>query len=148
MQRLKSIPLAVGPLVLAAGTVAAFSTMPEAAGPGLQKASDASGKTVPVRAVPADVPPAAPAAEPAEAPDVDAAPADLPDAVSHGAAVSAAAQAEDTTPDTNYGADVSVVARDNHGQTTAAAHRPATAGTPADAGKPEDPGKPENPGRP
>ena len=148
MQRLKSIPLAVGALVLAAGTVAAFSTMPAAAGPGLQKASDASGKTVPVRAVPAEIPPAAPAGDPAEAPDVVAPPADLPDAASHGAAVSAAAQAEDVTPDTNHGADVSVVARDNHGQTTAAAHRPATAGKPADAGKPEDPGKPDNPGRP
>jgi hypothetical protein len=148
MRRLKSIPLAIGALALAAGAVAAFSTMPEAAAPGLQKASDASGKTVPVRAVPAAVPPAAPAAEPAEATDVDAPPAGLPDAASHGAAVSAAAQAEDTTPDTNHGADVSVVARDNHGQTTAAAHRPATAGTPADAGKPVDPGKPEKPGRP
>jgi len=144
MQRLKSIPLAVGALVLAAGTVAAFPTLPEAAGPGLQKASDASGKTVPVRAAPADVPPVAPVADPAEAPDVDA----LPDAASHGAAVSAAAQAEDTTPDTNHGADVSVVARDNHGQTTAAAHRPETAGKPADVGKPEDPGKPDNAGRP
>ena len=147
MKRLKSVPIAIGALALAAGTVAAFSTMPEAAGPGLQKASDASGKTVPVRAVPADAPPAAPALEPAEAPA-------LPDAASHGEDVSAAAKAEDTTPDTNHGADVSAVARDNHGQTTAAAHRPATAGKPTDAGKPdgagkpEDPGKPANPGRP
>ena len=90
MQRLKSIPLAIGALALAAGAAAAFSTMPKAAGPGLQKASDASGKTVPVRAVPAEIPPAAPAADPAEAPDVDGPPADLPDAASHGAAVSAA----------------------------------------------------------
>ena len=48
MKRLKSVPLAIGALTLAAGTVAAFSTMPDASGPGLQKASDASGKTVPV----------------------------------------------------------------------------------------------------
>ena len=142
MTRLKSVPLAIGGLILAAGTVAAFTALPDAAAPGLQKASDASGKTVPVRAVPADVPPAAPVLEPADAP------ADLPDAASHGAAVSAAAQAEDTTPDTNHGADVSVVARDNHGQATAAAHKPATAGKPANVGKPDGAGRPENPGKP
>src|SRR6188472_3068610 len=64
MTRLKSVPLAIGGLILAAGTVAAFTALPDAAAPGLQKASDASGKTVPVRAVPADVPPAAPILEP------------------------------------------------------------------------------------
>lgn len=148
MTRLKSVPLAIGGLVLAAGTVAAFTALPDAAGPGLQKATDVSGKTVPVRAVPAEVPPAAPRAEPADAP------ADLPDAASHGADVSAAARAEDTTPDTNHGADVSVVARDNHGQATAAQHKPEGAGKPDDVGKPdgagqpEDPGKPDDPGRP
>src|SRR6185503_3690661 len=84
MKRLKSVPLAIGALTLAAGTVAAFSTMPESAGPGLQKASDASGKTVPVRAGGVHVPPAAPANEPAEA-------VDLPDAATHGEDVSAAA---------------------------------------------------------
>lgn len=142
MTRLKSVPLAIGGLILAAGTVAAFTALPDAAAPGLQKASDASGKTVPVRDVPADIPPAAPALEPADGP------ADLPDAASHGAAVSAAAQAEDTTPDTNHGADVSVVARDNNGQATAAAHKPATAGKPADVGKPDGAGRPEDPGKP
>jgi hypothetical protein len=141
MTRLKSVPLAIGGLVLAAGTVAAFTAMPDVAVPGLQKASDASGKTVPVRAAPADVPPA-PAAEPADAP------ADLPDAASHGAAVAAAARAEDTTPDTNHGADVSTVARDNHGQATAAQRKPVTAGKPDVAGQPEDPGKPDDPGPP
>ncbi|MFL5713824.1 MAG: hypothetical protein ACJ769_04080 [Chloroflexota bacterium] len=149
MKRLKTVPMAITAVALAAGTVAAFSTLPDAAGPGLQKASDASGKTVPVRAVPADVPPAAPAADPVEAPAVE-----LPDAASHGATVSAAARADDATPDTNHGADVSAAARDNAGQAGAAAHRPSTAGKPADAGKPDgagkpaDPGKPENPGRP
>ena len=142
MTRLKSVPIAIGGLVLAAGTVAAFTALPDAAAPGLQKASDASGKTVPVRAVPADVPPAAPILEPADAP------ADLPDAATHGAAVSAAAQAEDTTPDTNHGADVSLVARDNAGQDAVSAHKPATAGKPADVGKPDDAGRPENPGKP
>jgi hypothetical protein len=142
MTRLKSVPLAIGGLIFAAGTVAAFTALPDAAAPGLQKASDASGKTVPVRVVPADVPPAAPILEPADAP------ADLPDAASHGAAVSAAAQAEDTTPDTNHGADVSVVARDNAGQDAVAAHKPATAGKPADVGKPDGAGRPEDPGKP
>src|SRR3954447_5497726 len=154
MKRLNSVPLAIGAVALAAGTVAAFSTMPDAAGPGLKKASDAAGKTVPVRAVPAEVPPAAPAVVPVEAP------ADLPDAAAHGAEVSAAAKAEDTTPDTNHGADVSAVARDNRGQATAAQHRPANAGKPANvgkpthagkpagAGKPATPGKPANPGKP
>jgi hypothetical protein len=143
MTRLKSVPLAIGALVLAAGTVAAFAAMPDAAGPGLQKASDAAGKTVPVRAVPVDVPAVAPAVEPADAP-----PADLPDAAAHGAIVSAAARADDTTPDTNHGADVSVVARDNAGQDAVAAHKPSTAGKPDGAGQPEDPGKPDDPGRP
>ena len=143
MKRLKGVPLAVGALVLAAGTVAAFSTLPDASAPGLRRASDAAGKTVPVRAAPVDVPPAAPVADPADAPAVD-----LPDAASHGAAVSTAARAEDATPQTNHGADVSVVARENSGQATAAEHRPATAGKPAGVGKPEDPGKPVNPGRP
>ena len=141
MTRLKSVPLAIGALTLVAGTVAAFSTMPASAGPGLQKASDASGKTVPVRAGGVHVPPAAPANEPAEA-------VDLPDAATHGEDVSAAAKAEDTTLDTNHGADVSAVARDNHGQATAAEHRPATAGKPADPGKPDGAGKPDDAGKP
>ena len=68
MTRLKSVPLAIGGLIVAAGTVAAFTALPDAAGPGLQKATAVSGKTVPVRAVPADVPPAAPALQPADAP--------------------------------------------------------------------------------
>jgi hypothetical protein len=150
MKRMKGVFFALGALLLSVGTVAAFSTMPEAAGPGLQKASEHSGKTVPVRSAPDQAPPA-PAAAPAE----DAtAPADLPDAASHGAAVSAVATADDATPDTNHGADVSAVAKDNKGQATAAQHRPATAGKPADAGKPDgagkpdDPGQPENPGKP
>ena len=138
MTRLKSIPMAIGGLVLMAGTVAAFTALPDAAAPGLHKATEASGKTVPVRAVPVDAPAAAPLVEPDEAPA-----ADLPDAASHGAAVSAVATAEDTTPDTNHGADVSAVAKDNHGQATAAEHRPADAGKPEGVGKPDGVGKPE-----
>ena len=141
MTRLKSIPLAIGGLVLMAGTVAAFTALPDAAAPGLLKATNASGKTVPVRDVPVDVPAVvAPAVAPEEAPAVD-----VPDAAAHGAAVSAVATAEDTTPDTNHGADVSAVAKDNHGQATAAEHRPADAGKPSDAGKPADAGKPDVP---
>lgn len=144
MTRLKSIPLAIGGLALMAGTVAAFTALPDAASPGLQKATDAAGKTVPVRAVPVDAPVVvAPAVAPEEAPAVD-----LPDAAAHGAAVSAVANAEDTTPDTNHGADVSVVAKDNHGQATAAEHRPADAGKPAGAGKPDGAQKPDVPAHP
>ena len=99
MTRLKSVPLAIGGLVLAAGTVAAFTALPDAAGPGLQKASEtlrqdragARGSRMTSRPPRRDLS------------QLDA-PADLPDAASHGAAVSAAAQAEDTTPDTNHGA--------------------------------------------
>jgi hypothetical protein len=139
MTRLKSIPLAIGGLVLMAGTVAAFAALPDAAAPGLQKASEAAGKTVPVRVVSVDAPAfLAPALAPEQAPAVD-----LPDASAHGAAVSAVATAEDTTPDTNHGADVSAVAKDNHGQATAAEHRPADVGKPDGVGKPEGAGKPE-----
>ena len=139
MSRLKSIPLAIGGLVLMAGTVAAFAALPDAAAPGLQKAIDAAGKTVPVRAVPVDAPVVvAPAVAPELAPAVD-----LPDAAAHGAAVSAVATAEDTTPDSNHGADVSAVAKDNHGQAIAAEHRPADAGKPDGVGKPDGAGKPE-----
>ena len=143
MKRLKSVPLAIGAVALAAGTAAAFAAMPDAAGPGLQKASDAAGKTVPVRTTPDQAPPVAPAAVPADAPA-----ADPPDAVSHGVDVSAAANAEDTTPDTNHGADVSAVAKDNAGADAVAAHKPATAGKPADVGKPDGAGKPEDAGKP
>src|SRR3954453_8992457 len=103
MKRLKTVPMAIGAMALAAGTVAAFSTLPDAAGPGLQKASDASGKTAPERAIPDGVPPPSPAVEPAVVEPAVA----LPDAGSHGATFSAASRAEYPTPDTNYGADLS-----------------------------------------
>ena len=113
MTRLKSIPLAIGGLVLMAGTVAAFAALPDAATPGLQKATEVSGKTVPVRAVPADAPAVdVPALEPAEAPAVD-----LPDAAST-APLSQRRNCRGRTG-TNHGADVAAVARDNVGQATA-----------------------------
>ena len=52
------------------------------------------------------------------------------------------AKADDTTPDTNHGADVSAVARDNTGQAIAKTHRPAGAGKPDGVGKPAGVGKP------
>ena len=54
MTRLKSIPFAIAGLVVLAGTAAAFAALPEASTHGIQTATDASGKSVPVRAVPAD----------------------------------------------------------------------------------------------
>ncbi|HET7471973.1 MAG TPA: hypothetical protein VFJ71_02505 [Candidatus Limnocylindrales bacterium] len=146
MQRLRNAPLAL--LVLAATTgVAGAASVPAAASTGLGVAADHAGGTVPVVPDARDtdhVPDAAP----------DAAPADAPTADNHGAAVSAVATGDDPTPDTNRGADVSAVARDNHGQATAADHRPADGGRPDGAGKPDgagapaDPGKPADPGRP
>ncbi len=138
MTRLKSIPLAIGGLALMAGTVAAFTALPDAAAPGLQKATEASGKSVPVRAAPVDAPAVlAPEVAPVEAPAVD-----LPDAAAHGAAVSAVATSEDSTPDTNHGADVSAVAKDNAGQAAAAEHKPADVGKPDGVGKPDVPAHP------
>ncbi len=147
MPRFRSLAIAVAALSLSAGSALAFTALPDAASKGLDRATQASGKTVPAR-------PASPAGPPAdEAPAVDTeqpadAPADLPDAAQHGAAVSAVAKADDLTPDTNHGADVSAVARDNHGQATAADHRPADAGPPADHGKPDSAGKPDGAGKP
>jgi hypothetical protein len=74
--------------------------------------------------------------------------ADLPDVASHGTDVSVAARAEDPTPDTNRGADVSAVARDNHGQSVAASHKPEGVGKPDGVGKPEGAGQPTDPGIP
>jgi hypothetical protein len=113
--------------------------LPSAATDELEKASDASGRTVPAR--PAALP--APAAQDAETEAVT-----LPDAASHGTDVSTVATGEDATPDTNRGADVSAAAKDNHGQSVAASHRPATAGKPEGAGQPEDVGKPDGVGKP
>src|SRR4029450_7985443 len=117
MTQLKSIPLAIGGLVLMAGTVAAFAALPDAATPGLQKATGVSGKTVPVRAVPADALAVDTRAVETEEAPAEAPTGDLPDAASHGAAVSDVATAEDPTPDTNRGADASTVSKDNTGQT-------------------------------
>ena len=139
MTRFRSFGVAVVALALSAGAVAAFNTLPDAASTGLDRATGASGQTVPAR----------PDALPAPADDQGNVNAqDLPDAASHGVDVSTVARADDPTPDTNHGADVSAVAKDNHGQSIAAEHRPTDAGAPDGAGKPEGAGKPDQPGRP
>jgi hypothetical protein len=129
MTRLKSLPLAIGAVVVSAGTVLAFSALPDAATTGLANAASHSGQTVPAR-------PAEPGAPADTTVTVNTPSAVTPDAPTdnHGAVVSAVANAADTTPATNHGADVSAVAKANHGQTVALAHRP------ADAGKPVAPG--------
>jgi len=116
--RLRNAPLAFVALLASAGLVAAAST-PEAANDGLAIATQHSGQSVPV--VP-DAPVGAPPAAPAGA--------------GHGADVSAVATGTDPTPNTNRGADVSAVAKDNHGHATASQHTPTTAGKPTTTGKP------------
>jgi hypothetical protein len=151
MSRARSLAIAIAVLALSAGAVAAFTTLPNAAWNGLNKANDVSGQTVPAR--PADLPGSV------DVQSVDLSAEDLPDAASHGVDVSTVATSDDPTPDTNRGADVSAAAKDNHGQDVAADHRPADvppanagapdgAGTPEGAGQPEAPGQPEDPGAP
>ena len=144
--RFKTIPVAVAGLLLSAGAVFGFASMPGAATGGLDKATTASGHTVPARPATVEAPPAvAPnTTETEDATDQDSTDgAGGPKAGTHGADVSAVATAEDSTPETNHGADVSTAAKANAGQTIAGTHRPAEAGKPADAGKPANPGKPE-----
>jgi hypothetical protein len=143
MPRLKSLPLAFGVLALSAAAAYGFATMPSAADPGLDKATEASGQILPAR-------PAAPGPPAADVVTNEAhVPlADLPDAAGHGADVSSVAKSDDPTPDTNKGADVSAAAKDNAGQAAVASHRPAGAGKPEGAGKPDDPGAPADPGPP
>ena len=71
-----------------------------------------------------------------------------PQSASHGATVRAAATSDDPTPETTHGADVSAVARDNHGQAEAAEHTRAGTGKPDWAGKPDHAGKRQGPGKP
>jgi hypothetical protein len=144
MTRLRSLPISIVAVLVCAGVAAAVS-MPSAATRGLSTATEHSGRTVP--AVPDTTglslePQAEPAAE------EDSSEADLPEAAAHGAAVSEAAQAEDSTADTNHGADVSAVARDNHGQAVAESHVPEDAGPPDEVGPPADAGQPDDAGRP
>jgi hypothetical protein len=157
MSRARSLTIAIALLALSAGAVAAFTTLPDAAWNGLNKANDVSGQTVPAR--PADLPGSV------DVQSIDLNAEDLPDAASHGVDVSTVATSDDSTPDTNRGADVSAAAKDNHGQSVASQRKPAGvppadpgppvdpgppegAGKPAGAGQPADPGQPEDPGPP
>ena len=136
MTRIRNVLLALAALAVSAGAALGFNALPSAAGPGLDRASEAAGREVPARPAAPGAPAAAPETDAVEVAE-DAAPAaELPDAAAHGAAVSTVATGEDPTPDTNRGADVSAVARDNHGQATAADHKPATAGKPDERGRP------------
>jgi len=151
MARVRSLVVAIAVLALSAGAVAAFTTLPDAAWNGLNKANDVSGRTVPAR--PADVPVSV------DVQSTDLSAEDLPDAASHGVDVSTFATSDDPTPDTNRGADVSAAAKDNAGpghrgrqsssQGSACRCRGTEgAGVPEGAGAPEDPGQPEDPGAP
>lgn len=145
MTRFRALLIATVALALSAGAVAAFTDLPQAAWNGLTKANQISGQTVPAR--PADLP----GSVGVQATDTNV--ADLPDAASHGQDVSGVATADDPTPDTNRGQDVSAAAKDNHGQAVAADKRPADvppadAGAPDGAGKPDGAGQPDEPGQP
>ncbi len=139
MTRFRSILIALVALVLSAGAVLAGRPMPTASDSGLDtasfglgKATEAAGKTVPVRV-----------AEDDEADtDEDADAATHPD--NHGKLVSEAAHLE-TLPVgfENRGAYVSSIAKQNQGQVTAT-EKKAGHGKPDDAGKPEGAGKPTN----
>jgi hypothetical protein len=156
MTRLPLIGALVAAFALTAGAVAAFSDLPDASSDGIATASAAAGTTVPARDVSAVSGLTLPANGSQPAPDSKADLTAEADGTNgdHGDAVSAVATAEDPTPDTNRGADVSAVAKDNHGQTVAAGHLPTTtgepdgAGQPAGAGRPTDPGVPTDPGLP
>jgi hypothetical protein len=126
-------------VAISAGTALAFSALPDAASSGLENAAKKSDRTLPAR--PAELPTVV------DTTQLDTA-EDLPDAAAHGVDVSTVATSDDPTPETNRGADVSAAAKDNHGQETAAEHRPADAGKPAGAGKPEGAGQPDDPGQP
>lgn len=101
-RHLRGMAVAVVALAITAGMVLAGGPMPEAAADGLETASDAAGKTVPVANEPQ------PANEEADEESDEASDA-------HGAVVSGAARME--TPDgfRNHGHWVSCVARMPHG---------------------------------
>jgi hypothetical protein len=159
MSRFKAIPVAITAVALSAGVAFAHKALPDAAATGLETATKAAERTVPARPDPIEH------TAPADATTaVDAADVDRPDAAAHGADMSAAATGDDPTPETNRGADVSKVARDNAGAAAVEEHKPANAGQPDDPGLPDavelpdqapddpgppaDPGQPDEPGRP
>lgn len=143
VSRFRALLVAIAVLALSAGAAFAAGsalTMPTASAPGLERAAEAAGKTVPVAGPPAEAAPVVEADEetdenvdeetPAGEPAVEDV-TEHPD--NHGKTVSEAAQA--TTPGgfDNHGLYVKSVATDNHGQDVAAER----GGTPAAKGKPE-----------
>jgi hypothetical protein len=126
------VALAAGSALAAGGRPA--TQTPAAAASGLQRASEAAGRTVPV---------AAPAgadqnenADETEAPETEAppvsgpAPAPTEHPANHGADVSKAAQTATPAGFANHGQYVRSIAMANHGQTVAASHRNAAANGP------------------
>ena len=140
MTRFRAPAIAIAAAAISAGTALAFSALPDAPSNGLENATQKSDRTLPAR--PAELPTVV------DTTGLDAAAEDLPDAAAHGVDVSTVATSDDPTPDTNRGADVSVAAKDNHGQETAAKNRPADVGKPEGAGKPDGAGQPDDPGQP
>jgi hypothetical protein len=142
-RHIRPLVAALAVVALGAGTALAgparpsTGSMPDAAAPGLQRAAEAAGKTVPVAAPAAgadqDEAGEAPETEPSEteSPETDQAGAPTADhPANHGADVSKAAQV--TTPPgfDNHGQYVRSVATANHGQTVSAGHaNPASNGS-------------------
>ena len=89
MTRLRSIAVAIAVLALSAGAVAAFTALPDAASPGLNKATEVSGKALPAR--PAELPTTVDTQLVVTAED-------LPDAASHGVDVSTVAKGRRSHP--------------------------------------------------
>jgi hypothetical protein len=127
-RHIRSLVIALVVLALSAGAVLAGRDMPASATFGLDTASEASGKTVPVGPASTDEPEEAEEADEAEeaeeVEEVEEAEEDDPEDVerpaNHGAIVSAAAQAE--TPDgfKTHGEYVSSIARGDEGKPAAA----------------------------
>lgn len=139
IRRSRGVLVALAALALTA--TAAFAARPATAPPaaatdGLTRAAAAAGHAVPVT----DAQNAAPEAEVSDAPESEAPESDAPEnhapntgtldtappAGTHGAIVSAAAQAATPTGYANHGAYVSSIAQQNHGATTAAAAKAKT----------------------
>lgn len=123
MSRARGLLVALAVLALSAGIVLAgrpATAPPAAAAGGLERASEASGKTVPVAAPDADAPATD---EDADEDSDENEPADANAAVhpdNHGKVVSEAAQGATPEGFDNHGQYVKTIATDNHGQTTAA----------------------------
>jgi hypothetical protein len=132
-------------IALAGRTIPSSHQMPDAAAPGLQRAAEAAGKTVPVAAAGHDLNADGTEAAETEAPETEAPETDAPKEAApvsapapppgthpdnHGADVSAAAKTQTPAGFDNHGQYVRSIATANHGQTVAADHRNAAANGP------------------